>query len=150
MTIETLFLICNVFVVPAWVLLVVAPRSVWTTRVVHSMLVPCVLGTVYVLVFALGPGAPEGGSFGSLPGVMALFTVPQIALAGWVHYLVFDLFVGAWEARDAQRRGIAHAIVVPCLVLTFLVGPAGLLAYLGVRWALRREVGLGEMRATAS
>jgi hypothetical protein len=54
-------------------------------------------------------------------------------LAGWTHYLAFDLFIGGWEVRDAQRRGISHLLVVPALILTFLVGPAGLLLYLAIR-----------------
>ncbi len=80
----------------------------------------------------------------SLGGVMALFSSPHIMLVGWVHYLVFDLFVGAWEVRDARRRSIHHGMVVPCLFLTLMVGPVGLLAYLVLRWTLRREVGLEE------
>jgi hypothetical protein len=55
-------------------------------------------------------------------------------LAGWTHYLAFDLFIGGWEVRDAQRRGIPHLLIVPALVLTFLLGPAGLLFYLAIRW----------------
>jgi hypothetical protein len=54
-------------------------------------------------------------------------------LAGWIHYLAFDLLVGGWEARDSRERGIRHWFVVPCLMLTFLLGPAGWLLYLGVR-----------------
>src|SRR4051812_21348401 len=53
-------------------------------------------------------------------------------LAGWTHYLAFDLFVGRWEVRDAQRRGIPHLLITPALVLTFLLGPAGFLFYLPV------------------
>ena len=60
---------------------------------------------------------------------MALFTMPEIALAGWIHYLAFDLFVGAWEVRTARREGIAFLLVLPCLALTFLFGPAGFLAF---------------------
>ena len=66
---------------------------------------------------------------------MPLFTSPEIALAGWVHYLAFDLFVGAWEVRTARREAIPHLLVLPCLVLTFLFGPVGFLLFLGLRAA---------------
>ena len=69
-----------------------------------------------------------------------LFADPWLLLAGWVHYLVFDLFLGAWEVRDAQRLRIPHLLVVPCLVLTFLFGPVGLLLYGIVRAARTRRV----------
>ena len=62
-----------------------------------------------------------------------LFANPWLLLAGWIHYLAFDLFVGSWEVRDARERGIPHLLVVPCLVMTFLFGPAGWLLYALVR-----------------
>ena len=58
---------------------------------------------------------------------------PWLLLAGWIHYLAFDLFVGSWEVRDAQERGIPHLAVVPCLLLTFMFGPAGWFLYNLVR-----------------
>jgi hypothetical protein len=149
MTLDLLFLVANYSVMPAWLLLAVAPRWDWTRRLVHSLLYPAVLGTVYTLYAAtslLGPAAPEGGGFGSLDGVVELFSVPSLAFIGWVHYLVFDLFVGAWEARDAQRREIPHALLLPCLFFTLMLGPLGLLLYLSIRYALRREAGLDEQR----
>ena len=103
---DLVFTICNNAVLPAWLLLAAAPGWVWTQRLVHSALVPAVLALVYISAFATSGPAPEGASMGSLAGVMALFTSPGAVLAGWVHYLVFDLFVGAWELRDARRRGI--------------------------------------------
>ena len=54
-------------------------------------------------------------------------------LAGWIHYLAFDLFIGGWETRDAVRNGIPHLLVIPCLLLTFMLGPIGLLAYFALR-----------------
>ena len=62
-----------------------------------------------------------------------MFQDPWALLAGWVHYLCFDLAVGAWALRDAQRRGLPHLLLVPALVLTFLLGPVGLLLYAGLR-----------------
>ena len=75
---------------------------------------------------------------------MTFFSVEQTMLAGWVHYLVFDLFVGAWEVRDARRVGVHHLLVVPCLALTFMAGPIGLLLYLGLRAGIARRLGLDE------
>ena len=69
------------------------------------------------------PGS-EGG-FSSLDDVALLFSNPWMLLAGWIHYLAFDLLVGTWEARDSRDRGIPHLLLVPCLILTFLFGPPG-------------------------
>ena len=144
MTPELMFAICNYGVLPAWLLLAVAPGWAWTGRIVHAIWIPVLLGLAYGWTFATSPSVPEGGSFGSLEGVMIFFTVPHAALAGWLHYLAFDLFVGAWEVRDARRCGIHHLWVVPCLALTLMLGPLGLLAYLGLRAGMKGELGLDE------
>ena len=136
MTPDLAFAICNLGVMPAWLLLVVAPSWAYTQRLVHAVWIPLLLGAVYIMAFALNPEAPEGGGFSSLDAVMQLFTSPFAVLAGWVHYLAFDLFVGAWEVRDARRRGLSHLFVVPCLLLTLMLGPAGLMMYLLLRYAL--------------
>ncbi|MBW2316046.1 MAG: DUF4281 domain-containing protein [Deltaproteobacteria bacterium] len=145
MTPDLVFTVCNYGVIPAWLLLAFAPGWVGTQRIVHALWIPCLLGLVYLLTFLVNPGPqPEGGGFGSLAGVMALFTSPYAVLVGWVHYLAFDLFVGAWEVRDAQRRGIPHLWVLPCLFFTLMLGPIGLLLYLTLRYARLRVTTLEE------
>ena len=138
MTPELVFNIANNGILVFWLLLIVAPRWKGTQFAVHSMLIPVVLGLTYIWLIVTGfmGGMPEGASFSSLPGVMAFFTSPAAATAGWVHYLVFDLFIGAWEVRDSGRRGISHWAVIPCLILTLVFGPIGLLAYLTLRLVL--------------
>lgn len=134
---STAFTITNLGIIPFWLLLILAPRWQGTHILVHAMLVPLVIGIAYS-AFAFGgaffgPSVPEGGGFGSLEALMILFTSQAAVLAGWLHYLVFDLFVGAWEARDAQKRGVPHLVLIPCLLATFLLGPVGLLLYLVAR-----------------
>jgi hypothetical protein len=107
------------------------PRARWAATVV-PVAVPALLAVVYVVLVVASLPWSEGG-FSSLADVRALFDDPRVLLAGWTHYLAFDLFVGGWEVRDAQRHGIRHLFVVPALALTFLFGPAGLLMYLSVR-----------------
>ena len=147
MTPEALFTLCNTAVLPAWLLLAVAPGWKWTQHLVHSAWIPLALGSVYATLLATSGDAPEGAGFGSLEGVMLIFSDPRAALAGWIHYLVFDLFVGAWEVRDARRLGLAHWTVVPCLALTLMLGPLGLVTYLALRALRDRRVTLLETEA---
>ncbi len=131
MTPARIFPIVNLIALLAWLLLVCLPRQRLAVRFA-SQVVPAILAALYAaLVF--GRGSAVEGNFNSLEGVARLFRDPSILLAGWVHYLAFDLLVGAWELRDAGRRGIAHWKVLPCLVLTFLLGPVGWLLYLSIR-----------------
>jgi hypothetical protein len=138
---ETVFNIANNGILVFWLLLIVAPHWRVTETLVQSVVVPVIIGLTYTWLIAtvfFGGALPEGGNFSSLAGVMAFFTSPVAATAGWIHYLVFDLFVGAWQVRDAPRRGITHLAVIPCLVLTLLAGPVGLLLYLALRTGMRR------------
>lgn len=133
---ETLYSAINLAVMPAWLLLALMPKSEITKKLVHSGLYPVVFGLIYLALWvrALAFGeAAEGGGFSMLETVMIAFTHPNVALMGWAHYLVFDLFVGAWIGRDAAKRGVNHFAVVPCLASTFMAGPIGLLMYLLLR-----------------
>src|ERR671914_689063 len=132
MTAEQLFSILNLTTMAAWLPLAFLPRVRWATTVV-PVVMPSLLAVIYVVLAAATLSRTEGG-FSSLAGVRTLFDNPWALLAGWTHYLAFDLFIGGWEVRDAQRRGIPHLLIVPVLVLTFLVGPGGLLLYLAIRW----------------
>jgi hypothetical protein len=128
-------------VLPGWVLLVFLPRWSWTQRIAAGI-VPLVLAIAYLVLIVTNFRKSQGG-YGSLQQVSQLFQNPYNLLAGWVHYLAFDLFTGAWEVRDAARLRIAHALVIPCLVLTFLFGPIGLLTWFLIRSSLR---GLTEVK----
>ena len=136
---ERLFAIAGDIVLPVWVMLIFAPQWRWTQRLA-TFVVPLLIAVLYVFLLLRGK-PPEGSGFRTLAQVSRLFSSPEALLAGWVHYLAFDLFTGAWETRDALRLGISRWLVAPCLVLTFLFGPVGLGLYLLLRLALRKEVG---------
>ncbi len=129
----TLFDLCSKFVMIPWLMLALLPRWEWTRKLIFHAWIPMLLGVAYLVAFYHAWPSPEDGNFSSLAGVMAFFRDPWLVTAGWIHYLAFDLFVGAWEVRDAQRRSVNHLLVVPCLFLTLMAGPAGLLLYFVIR-----------------
>lgn len=141
LTPELVFTIASNLVLPGWILLVLFPRWKVTDWIVHAGLIPVVLGVFYLSI--VGPVMAQGGlnfsDFGSLAGVMKLFTTPWVVVAGWIHYLAFDLWTGAWEVRDSKQVGLSHLFVVPCLFLTFMLGPVGLLTYFLFRWTIARR-----------
>lgn len=136
---DQLFQLANPLALLGWVALLASPLAPRVAQGIAAAAIPLLLSLAYAgLVLAFWWEAP--GGFGALPEVQALFTHPQIALAGWLHYLAVDLFLGAWQVRTARAEGIPHWAVIPCLVLTFLFGPAGLLAFAILRFTLVRKV----------
>jgi hypothetical protein len=131
---SSIFSVVNLLAVAGWALLVAFPRRRWA-QLVSGRVLPALLSAAYVAIVAAVWGRAPGG-FSSLEAVSLLFDNPWLLLAGWIHYLAFDLFVGNWIARDAHSRGIAHGWTVPLLLATFMFGPAGFLSYLGLRRVL--------------
>ncbi|MGB0863809.1 MAG: ABA4-like family protein [Saprospiraceae bacterium] len=133
-----IFQYANQFVMVGWLLLIIAPKWQWTKRIVFSGGIAMVLAVVYLVLFINDIENFDVNSFSTLEGVMNLFTVPEAVLMGWVHYLAFDLFIGMWEVTNAQRHEISHWLVIPCLLLTFMLGPIGLLTYIIVRLIVKK------------
>jgi hypothetical protein len=145
MTPDTLFRTCNQIALLGWLLLIVAGRKRWAAGLVTGVCIPLTLALVYAVLIPLH-WAESNGSFATLSGIASIFANRWLLLAGWIHYLAFDLFIGNWEVRDAMRNGISHWAAVPCLALTFLFGPLGLLSYFALRFAMRRKVAINDDR----
>lgn len=128
MTPDSLFQIANMTALAGWLVLLASPLFPNTAYRISGAAIPLLLSIAYAGLILAYFGQGDGG-FDTLANVMKLFSRPEAVLAGWIHYLAFDLFVGAWEARTARAEGIPFLLVVPCLALTFLFGPAGFLAF---------------------
>lgn len=126
-----LFALASLSVLPAWLLLTLLPRWKWT-RVIAAYITPTLLAVAWTILMG-HQFAPHGGGFGSLEQLTELTRAPYILVAVWLHNLILDVFLGSWEVRDAQRLGVPHGYVIPCLAVTFLAGPLGLLVYFAVR-----------------
>ena len=135
MTPETLFQIANPLALLGWICLAAWPLARTPLMLIAGYGLPLLLSVGYLACILAFWHTAEGG-YDSLPNVMRLFDAPGAALAGWIHYLAFDLAIGGWIVRDAARNGIAHLLTVPSLILTFLFGPIGLLLHAITRGAV--------------
>lgn len=139
---ENAFAIANALVFPQWLLMLAAPRWRVTQWLTNTLVVPASLAVMYAYyLFTSTGGSLDFMSFATLKGVMTLFQQggEQVMLAGWIHYLAFDLVAGCLILRDAQQRGIAHGWLIPCLLLCFMLGPLGMLLYVIVRGVTGRD-----------
>ncbi len=128
---EMIYSGCSTLAMIGWAALALAPLN-------RGYIIPFARGVALILAVAyltqlFTITQDTGGDFFTLAGVSALFTAPGNVMLGWTHYLAFDLFIGSWEVEDSRARGIPHWLVIPCLGLTFMFGPIGLLAYFIIR-----------------
>ncbi|MDP2571717.1 ABA4-like family protein [Vibrio penaeicida] len=91
--------------------------------------IPFLLSILYVSLVVKFWGSAPNGNYASLFGVGLLFESEGNLAAGWMHFLIFDLFIGRWMIDDVKQSKSTKWQLIPCLPLTFLYGPAGLLLY---------------------
>jgi len=113
--------------------------AIWTGT---TIAVPAVLGVAYAILLSQGLRERTGGGFGSIGAVRQLFTSDAALAAGWLHYLAFDLFAGSWIAQEGLAADVPLLLILPCLILTFLAGPVGLVAFLILRFAVAGRLGI--------
>jgi len=129
MSASQVFSIANVLVLPMWLLMLILPKWKVTEWLISFKLIPLVLAVVYAFYIISSMISGGGMDFSSLESVMALFTVEDSVLAGWVHYLAFDLLVGMWMINKNKEVRIHGLLMVPCLICTFMLGPIGFLLF---------------------
>ncbi|WP_442582332.1 ABA4-like family protein [Mesorhizobium sp. ASY16-5R] len=134
MTPDVLFQIANSTALVGWAVLLGSPFFPRAADRVAGVAIPLLLSVAYAGLILAFWASGEGG-FESLDTVAKLFQTRELLLAGWIHYLAFDLFVGAWIVRTARLDRVPFLLVAPCLALTFLFGPAGLLTFSAIRVA---------------
>ena len=139
---ETIYQLCNLAILPAWLALLFAPEHRATERFVHSGGVSALFCAVYSYLLFSGIGGESQGGFSTLADLSLMFSRPEAALVGWVHYVALDLMIGSWELKDMARCGVSMRWRFLILPLTLLLAPFGLLVYLGLRLALARPASI--------
>lgn len=143
MSFETVFATASTAAMLGWAALVFLPRWPALIAGLRYGLIGALSVTYAVLIFAFFFRI-EGGGFNSIAEVRALFLSDGGLVAGWVHYLAFDLFVGIFIALEADKRGYHRILQVPMLIGTFMFGPIGLLLFYLARAS---EAALGGTKA---
>jgi Domain of unknown function (DUF4281) len=141
-TLSTYFKLATILAMTAWLPLIFFPNTPFTEQYAMSV-VGVLLAFLYGYLLIFGKKYDEGvkytGSFKDLEGVINLFKSPRSVLIGWLHYLAFDVVIGLYIVKNSQHYGINHWLIVPCLFLTFMFGPLGLLMYLLIRFGITHD-----------
>jgi hypothetical protein len=132
MNFNLIFTASNAAAMAGWVALIFLPRWPLLDKALRYGLIAALSLLYTVLVFVYFFRVP-GGGFDSIAAVRALFMSDPVLVAGWAHYLAFDLFVGTWIAKEADKISMSRLLQGPILLLTFLFGPAGYFTFLVMR-----------------
>lgn len=136
---EIIYNLINLYVLPFWALMILAPHWVGTRRVMQSMWPVMILPVIYAGLLVSQLINPSGMPLDfSLNGIAALLGTPAGAAIGWAHFLALDLFAGRWAYLDSRERKMSAWVASPVLFFVFMAGPLGLLIYLLVRMFKRQ------------
>ena len=125
-----IFSIINTTILFFWALMIFIPKSIITQKIISYPYVPLILSFGYIFFLGQVPNIFQA-DFSSLDGIVDLFknSTPESAAAGWIHYLAFDFWMGAWILQDSQKRKTSHIVTIIPLICTFMLGPTGILLY---------------------
>jgi hypothetical protein len=138
MSLEVVFKILNLIALAGWVALILSNWFPLLEKFVIGGIIT-ILALVYTYLIFSNFHPSDWQSFSTLGGVKQLFSNENILLAGWVHYLAFDLLTGCFIVNNARKNNITSWLILPCLFMTFLLGPFGLLLYFLTRWIINKK-----------
>ena len=134
---ETIYTFLNIFVLPFWLLMILAPHWQLTKRVMHSFWPITVVALLYVGLLLSQLGAMVSSLANPTLAVIAeALGEPTGATIAWAHFLAFDLFVGRWAYLDSREKEVTAWIASPLLFFILMAGPLGFLLYLLGRTAV--------------
>ena len=143
LTLKNIFLFSNWGIIPFWILLLFSPNSVFTRFLVHSILIPLILGAAYIFIvyqIYLNDNIFDGfGLYLGLDNLYTIFSDENFLLIFWLHFLSISLFVGAWIARDATRNSIPKFLTALSLITTYFTGPLGIFLYWVIKFSLQKN-----------
>ncbi|MBT8233143.1 MAG: DUF4281 domain-containing protein [Saprospiraceae bacterium] len=139
MTPSEVFSIVGMIAMPMWILMIFLPKWKVTRFLIDYKVVPIALSLIYAVYIFQAVQIGGMMDFGSLGSVMALFTEENAVLAGWVHYLAFDLLIGMWILEQNKGIGINQFIMAPCLIFTFMLGPIGFLLFMLIKTVKQKQ-----------
>ena len=139
MTLTAVFSIASMITMPMWILMIFLSKWKVTRFLIDFKIIPLALAFIYAIYIFQAIQISGMMDFGSLKSVMKLFTEENAVLAGWVHYLAFDLLIGMWMLDQNKELKINQLLIAPCLFLTFMLGPIGFLLFIIIKTVKQKQ-----------
>ena len=148
-TIETLYMWINLGVLPFWFILIVFPQSHLSRIFVTSIFPFFILSGVYIFILYKSYliGYDFDGNFSlylGLSELSRLFEDHLYIMIFWTHFIAINLFIGGWIVKDSQKFSINKVLMAVPLIVTYLIGPIGLILYWIIRIFYAKRISLYE------
>ena len=146
-TIEMIFLLLNLGVLPFWLVLIIFPQSQICKVFITSIFPISIISLVYsYLLYSLfNDGYDFLGNFElylGLSSILNLFSDRSFLILFWCHFLAINLFCGGWIVKDSQKFGINKILITLPLILTYFIGPIGITIYWFIRIFYSKKISL--------
>ena len=147
--IEMLYFWVNLGVLPFWIILIFFSRSN-LCRIFVTSIVPILLlsgAYVFILYKSFLNAYDFSNNFSLYLGIndiSNLFADNSFLILFWIHFLSINLFTGGWIVKDSEKFSINKIILIFPLIVTYLIGPLGLLIYWLVRIFYAKSISLYE------
>ena len=159
-TLEMIYQVTNIGVIPLWLLIIFVPRSKITQGLVNNLFIPLIMAFTYSYLALEQLSPSDALSYDTkkdpldfldnfklylgLDQLMLLMDKSLFVLIFWIHFLTISLFLGVWIANDAIKYNIHKYIVFFPLMLTYFSGPVGLFLYLILRLLIVQKFRLND------
>ena len=148
-TIEILYMWINLGVLPFWFILIVFPQSHLSRIFVASIFPFFILSGIYIFILYKSYliGYDFDGNFTlylGLSELSRLFEDHLYIMIFWTHFIAINLFIGGWIVKDSQKFSINKVLMAVPLIVTYLIGPIGLLLYWIIRIFYAKRISLYE------
>ena len=145
--IEMIYLWLNIGIIPFWFILIFFPQSRVCGLFVTSIFPFLILGGsyIYLLNYFFNLGYDFLINFNLYLGLYDLATLYEndaFLLLFWLHFLSINLFCGSWMVRDSQKLYMSKFIVLFPLIVTYFIGPLGIIIYWLIRIFYAKRISL--------
>jgi len=146
-TIEMIYSWLSFGVLPFWFVLIFFPQSRISGLLATSIFPFIVLGAVYIylLYYFFIDGYDFLQNFELYLGIYNLanlFENEAFLILFWIHFLTINLFCAAWIVRDSQKYFVSKYFIILPLVVTYFVGPVGIVLYWIIRIFFAKKISL--------
>jgi len=148
-TIEILYMWINLGVLPFWFILIFFPQSHICRFFVTSIFPFLLLSGAYLFIlyksYLIGYDFDVNfGLYLGLNELSRLFEDNLYLMVFWNHFIAINLFIGGWIVKDAQKFSINKILLALPLIITYLIGPIGLVLYWVIRIFYAKRINLYE------